>query len=836
MIIPSALSSHRNRWRVSATLCGIIALVAESALARDFYFSPTALEGGISATDLSIFSNPNAQLPGSYPTTVLLNDQRLEMRTLSFLNGPDGALVAQITPMMLRQWGVKVDDYTELAALPADEPLPESLGHYIPAANCRYNFTTQTLNLSLPQAAIHALSAGYVDPSRWDDGVPVLFTDYAWSGRENHGDTDNNSQYINLRTGANLGGWKIRNYSAWNQTSDERHWQTIGSWLQHDLRFLKAQFVAGQSSTRGDVFDSVQFEGINIASDEEMLPVSERGFAPVIRGIANSNAVVTVKQNGYTIYQANVAPGAFEISDIYASTNSGDLQVSVKEADGSEHNFTQPFSSVALMQRPQHWRFETTIGRYRSREGSDDREPEFLQASVVYGLNNFTTLYGGLTAAENYTALASGMGVNLGRFGALSLDVTAAHTELAHHENSDGQSWRLLYSSSIDATNTHLTLASYRYSTRGYYSFADANHARQDQNDWRDDYYKRNRIQFSISQPFTNGSLYLNGYQQNYWGTSRKERSLSGGMSYQHAGISYHLTLSRAETDRGEDDRMLAFGVSIPLNRWLANSWASYSVSKSKNGGTQQNLGLSGTLLEDRSLNYSLQQSHSDQQPADSNSLYSTWRSPFGNVSGGYYSASGGDRQISYGISGAIVAHRHGVTLSQPLGDQFAIVDTGGASGLRFQNQYGIRTDWAGNAIIPSLTAYQENRIGIDTTTLPDDVDSNNTAITVVPARNAAVRAHFTAHIGYRVLMTLTLPNGQPVPFGAIATVDGAQSSGIVDDGGVLYMAGIAETTTVTIKWGTGSRMHCHADIRIPASSTPARIKMVTAVCRQEEQ
>ncbi|KNC94857.1 fimbria/pilus outer membrane usher protein, partial [Trabulsiella odontotermitis] len=722
-----------------------------------------------------------------------------------------------------------------LAALPADEPLPEPLGHYIPAADNRYNFTTQTLNLSLPQAAVHAVSAGYVDPSRWDDGLPVLFTDYAWSGRENHsgGGTDDNSQYINLRTGVNLGGWRIRHYSAWSQTSDTRRWQTIGSWLQHDLRFLKAQFVAGQSSTRGDVFDSVQFEGVNIASDEEMLPVSERGFAPVIRGVANSNAVVTVKQNGYTLYQANVAPGAFEISDIYASTNSGDLQVSVKEADGTEHNFTQPFSSVALMQRPRHWRFETTVGRYRSQEGNDDREPTFIQASAIYGLSNIITIYGGLTAADHYTALASGTGINLGRFGGLSLDVTAARTELPQQKTSDGQSWRLLYSSSIDATNTHLTLASYRYSTRGYYSFADANHVQDDRDDWRDDYNKRNRIQFSISQPFSNGSIYLNGYQQNYWGTSRKARSLSGGMSYQYAGISYHVTLTRAETDSGDDDRMIAFGVSIPLNRWLANSWTSYSLSNSKNGGTQQNLGLSGTLLEDRSLNYSLQQSHSDQQPGNSSSIYSTWRSPFGNLSGGYYSASGGDRQISYGASGGIVVHPRGVTLSQPLGDQFAIVDTAGASDLHFQNQYGIRTDWAGNAIIPSLTAWQENRIAIDTTTLPDDVDSNNTAITVVPSRNAAVRAHFTAHIGYRVLLTLTLPDGKPVPFGAIASIPDAQNSGIVDEGGVLYMAGIAENTTVTVKWGANSQ--CNAVVQLPASS-PARIKMITAVCRQEAQ
>lgn len=95
----------------------------------------------------------------------------------------------------------------------------------------------------------------------------------------------------------------------------------------------------------------MQYQGVNLASDENMLPFSQRGFAPTIRGIANSNAEVSVRQNGYLIYQANVAPGAFEINDISSTSNSGDMEVTIKEADGSERHFTQPYSSVAVMLR-----------------------------------------------------------------------------------------------------------------------------------------------------------------------------------------------------------------------------------------------------------------------------------------------------------------------------------------------------------------------------------------------------------------------------------------------------------------------------------------------------
>lgn len=71
----------------------------------------------------------------------------------------------------------------------------------------------------------------------------------------------------------------------------------------------------------------------------------------MIHGIARGTAQVTIKQNGYDIYNSTVPPGPFTINDIYAAGNSGDLQVTIKEADGSTQIFTVPYSSVPLLQR-----------------------------------------------------------------------------------------------------------------------------------------------------------------------------------------------------------------------------------------------------------------------------------------------------------------------------------------------------------------------------------------------------------------------------------------------------------------------------------------------------
>lgn len=843
---PPLFSSQRcgRLTPIARCLSTFMLFAAHDAAARDYVFSPTALEGDTlqqQNIDLSLFSNASAQLPGVYASRVMLNDVQKDDETLSYLSGKKGELQAQLTPALLRKWGVNVDKFPSLAALPPASPLAQPLNAYIPFASATLDFSTMTLHISMPQGAIISQSKGYIDPSRWDDGVTAGFVDYAFSGSQSKHESDevSSNQYLNLRSGMNIGGWRARNYSTWSKTDDSHSWDAISTYVQHDIDALKAQFTAGENSTRGEVFDSLQYRGVNVASDESMLPYSQRGFAPTIRGVANSNAEVSVRQNGYLIYRQNVAPGAFEINDLYSTTNSGDLEVTIKEADGTEHRFTQPYSSVAVMQRPGSMKYEVTAGRYRASGESDENEPWFAQGSVIYGVTNRVTLFGGLTGSEDYQALNVGAGIALGSLGALSTDVTAARTTLDNGQESTGQSYRLLYSGKVEATDTNFTLASYRYSTQGYYSFADANRRYDDHSDdWMFRYNKRNRLQASVSQTVFGSSLYLSGYQQDYWDTSVKERSLSVGLNRVFSNVSVHLSWTYSKTNDSDSDRMVSLGLSVPLSQWLPRAWANYNLSNSKNGDTSHNVGINGTLLDDERLSYAFQQSHTNHDGTDNSSLYGDYRSQYANVNAGYYYGSDNTQQLSYGVSGALVAHPHGLTLAQPLGDEFAIINTGGASGVRFLNQRGIQTDWQGNAVIPSLSAYQENGIRIDTTTLPEDVDTDDTALTLIPSRNAAVSAQFRAHVGYRVLIRLTRPNGETVPFGAVATVESPPLSGIVDDTGTLYLAGVPGDIQVKIKWGDKPDSECLANVSLaasPQSSNPAGIRYAQALCQQEQ-
>lgn len=46
-----------------------------------------------------------------------------------------------------------------------------------------------------------------------------------------------------------------------------------------------------------------------MSSDESMVPYNLREFAPVVRGIARTQARIEVRQNGYLIQSQTVAPG-----------------------------------------------------------------------------------------------------------------------------------------------------------------------------------------------------------------------------------------------------------------------------------------------------------------------------------------------------------------------------------------------------------------------------------------------------------------------------------------------------------------------------------------------
>ncbi|MFP3616031.1 fimbria/pilus outer membrane usher protein, partial [Paraburkholderia sp. SIMBA_050] len=92
--------------------------------------------------------------------------------------------------------------------------------------------------------------------------------------------------------------WRLRNESAlsWRRGSPS-DLAANRTYVERDLQHIKGRLSAGEVYSSGEIFDSVRFLGAQISSDTGMLPDNEVGYAPVVRGIAQSNAVVEVRQN-----------------------------------------------------------------------------------------------------------------------------------------------------------------------------------------------------------------------------------------------------------------------------------------------------------------------------------------------------------------------------------------------------------------------------------------------------------------------------------------------------------------------------------------------------------
>nr|WP_052052134.1 fimbria/pilus outer membrane usher protein [Chromobacterium haemolyticum] len=552
---------HARRNAAPSLACACWLLACAQALAADApAFNTRFLKLDGQAADLKAVLNAgNNVLPGSYRVDILLNHQLADRRDILFRQQPDGKVRPCLDAALLRKLGVKLP-----ASGAGDEAcvdLPRRLEH----AQVRYDSTRLQLELSVPQAHLLRRADGYVDPALWDAGVNAAYANYQLSSQYSRGQDDRASRqfYLGLQNGLNLGDWRLRNDAtlSWNtgQAAEIRSNRTL---LQRDITALRSQLTLGEQYTDAVLFDSVRIRGAQLSQDDAMLPDSERGYRPVVRGQAQSQATVEVRQNGYVLHRADVPPGPFEFTDITPSGSNGELEITVTEADGSRRVSHQSFSSLPLMQARGRWKYHAALGQY---QGGEAARPGLAAGALVYGLSDDSTVAAGFQLSPRFQAVNLGLGANT-PLGALSLDLSQSLSR-AQGGRSQGQSLRLLYHKALPSTQTQLTLAAYRYSTAGYRSFNDhaADLARR-----ANQHRARARIDLSAQQTLgregRRGSLYLSLSRQNYWGRPGASHSLNLAYSHRWKQFHYHLSLSRSRDGRGQGSSQIMLGFSLPLD------------------------------------------------------------------------------------------------------------------------------------------------------------------------------------------------------------------------------------------------------------------------------
>ncbi|KLN98154.1 fimbria/pilus outer membrane usher protein [Moellerella wisconsensis] len=809
---------------------------------KAIYFDPDFLElPNKESMDLSQFEN-NEQLAGSYYVDIYVNTNLIGPQRISFEKKEGSKLVPCLSIRALNKLGIKTDKYPDL------ETLKNNCANLsvIPDAKSDFEFNSQRLYLSVPQVALNQSPRGFVDLNDIDNGITALLLNYSYSGSKNHDRKKNNSSsasnYLNLRPGVNIGAWRLRNYTTWsNSDENSSKWDTVYTYLSRSINKIKSQLILGDGISPSSVFDSVPFRGIQLATDDDMYPESLRGYAPVVHGIARSNAQITIKQNGYTIYQTEVAAGPFEIKDLYPTGSSGDLYVTIKEANGSEQHQIVPFASLPVLQREGYLSYSMTGGEYRSYDKNIEKK-KFGQLTLIYGLPYGITAYGGSQISDKYQSYSIGAGKNLGILGAISVDIIEANSTLNNGKTKRGQSYRFRYNKNLNHLGTNIALAGYRYSTKDFYSLAEVFDGFRHGINQPQIERRRNRAEITVNQNLGEdyGSLSLGYVRENYWNSDRKTQSVTIGYNNSWQGVSYGLNYAynkntnnyfyrSGSQSKSNDDHLVSLSVSVPFTVFDDTFYYNFNTSSSSHNSSSGSVGVSASQLNNQ-LNWSMQQVYTAQNQGSSGNLNASYKGQYGEISGGSgYSKD--NYNLYYGLNGGLAIHSGGIVFGQQLGETAAIVAIPDAGNVAVLNQAGVKTNNQGYALIPYITPYRKNTINIDTSELPENTEMELTSQTVSPSRGALVKANFSANVGYRVLMKLTFHNNEFVPFGAQAIFnENPQLNNIVGSDGEIYLSGLGDNGNFIVKYNGNQ---CFVNYDLSGVADYLGLYKTSAICQK---
>lgn len=785
----------------SITLAILSVLATSSAWAEEETFDTHFMIGGLNGEKISRYQiDGDKPMPGVYQMDVYLNNQWRGHYDINIKDDPDATCLAwaQLQQIGIRTEGIKANKNVECVPLRAA----------VQGGSVGYDIGQFILNLTVPQAWVNEYEPGYMTPDTWDRGINAFYTSYYasqyYSNYKSGG--EDKSSYINLNSGLNLLGWQLHSNANYTKSDEDAgKWKSNTLYTERGIPQLLSTLRAGDMYTSSDMFDAVRFRGIRIWRDMQMMPDSKQQFTPVVRGIAQSNALVSIEQNGFMIYQKEVPPGPFVIDDLHLAGGGADLDVSVKEADGSISRYLVPYSTVPNMLQEGVAKYDIAAGRSHI-EGAGS-QADFIQASYQYGVNNLLTVYGGTMLSDNYSSFVLGTGWNT-PIGAISIDGTRSHSKQDNGDVFDGQSYQVAWNKYVSQTGTQFALAAYRYSSRDYRTFNDYVWANSKNNYHRDDddvydiadYYqndfgRKNSFSLNVSQalPAGLGFLAISGLWRDYWGRSGTGKDYQMSYSNTWQRVTYTLSVSQTYDEDNREDKRLNLNISIPLS-WgdgittpRRDLFISNSTTFNNDGYESNNTSLSGVAGERDQFSYGANLSHQRQGNETTAGGSLVWQAPVATV-GGSYSQSNKYQQASGNIQGGMVVWSEGVVLTSRLSDTFAIIKAPGLQGAAVQGHRYLTTDSKGYAVYGSLAPYRENMLTLDMANSDSDVALKGNRKGVVPYRGAVVLTEFETDRRKPWYFVARRPDGSPLSFGYEVEDNFGNNVGLVGQGSRLFI------------------------------------------------
>ena len=733
--------------------------------------------------DLTRFATDNYVPPGEYLLDIKINGQAVGQQKVRYLASKDQKHTqACINGEILARLALKEEAQKKVAQPFADcydlLSLPgATLSNY-----------AGVLDITVPQAWMKYNDPNWTPPERWDQGIGGFLLDYSLTGQYTR-QLDMHEDYTTLsgygQTGFNLGGWRLRGeyqtsyYSATHQFDFDMN----QIYAYRPLPMMAAKLTAGEIYLDSQVFDTVRFTGLNLASDERQLPPNLQGYAPEIRGLAKTNAKVTVKQSGRIIYETTVPAGPFNIQDLRSSVR-GTLDVQVEEQDGS----ISTFQAVGAPSRYNH----------------KIQGPGFASGDFSWGITNAWSLYGGLqSAGAEYTAVSAGIGRDLSVLGALSLDATESYSQQSNQKRLKGTSFKLSYAKTFDEYNSSITFAGYRFSQEDFRSFSQYLNERYEGYDSlgreKEVYTITGNKTFWADEPGKATTVFLTYTHQNYWNRSSQDRyGISLGRSFNVGnirGITTNISAYRSDYEGRKDDS-IAFSLSIPVGD---SKWSGLDV-QTNNGKTSPM--LSYTDSSDYNNLWRLRAGVSQSGYANVDGYYQR-RSQYAEINSNASYQQDHYVSLSSTLRGGFTATRHGAAIHNSgatLNTARVMVNTNGIGDVPL-NDGKSRTNNFGIAVIPDIVSYNSFDTRVDVDAMSESIEPAKAISTATLTEGAIGYQTFGMAKGEKMMGIIRLADGTYPPFGAEVINGDGVSVSMIMEGGQGWLAGVNPQELLSVVW-----------------------------------
>ncbi|ORM88121.1 hypothetical protein HA50_29770 [Pantoea cypripedii] len=670
------------------------------------------------------------------------------------------------------------------------------LAQYLDARAVVFHHDSFRLDITVPQADVIAHDKNWLPPELWDKGISGLYTNYnllySKSRYRNSGD-DQSYLYLSLNSGFNLADWHFHDNSYYYRRQNaEAKWVNRSRYLEKSIPAIDSTVTIGDNASNANWFDSFNFRGLGVKKDLTMLPDSYRTYMPVIKGNADSNAVIKVLQDGKIIYQQSVPAGPFIIADLMPTGSRSDLTLVIENANGTTNSSVIPYSAASGMLRSgsSDWLFNA--GQLRT--GSQLDKCYFSQAEYTLGINNYLTMAAGALLSSKYKSGLVGTSVLVPYVGTLSASFEQATLHDAQSTASGNKSkiaWNRYFSA-----NTNVTV-SLTHKNPGYLTLNESDSVSEYISD-KIGYQaqEKNNLSISVDQrlPDGYGTLSASIYTVSYWNTRNKSTQYSLGWSNSYNDISWNLNAGRRlyrenYTDDYSDDSnvkyydesYISLSLSIPFT--LFERPGSITSALTAEGKNYSSSSLNWNQQYADNLRYSLSLKNSQNEKTTAGGFVS-WDTPAASLTG---NATRGSNYSQYGAgaSGSILVSRYGVLTSPKTGSNFVIIDAPGVSGARVNGNESFTTNASGKTLIPYAKAWRKNSYYLRSEA-GSDVLGNIKQI--APWKGSISYVKYITDTRQTFSLRATDAQGGALIFGASIFDRQGQALGYVAQGGLIYI------------------------------------------------